>query len=87
MSLLFVFLTFILIIAVVVVGGVVVNYTGGSRDRRAVREAEAEASENKARLNIAMRGLRAIANGSGAPVLDASDTLDQIERTYTKELN
>jgi len=38
-------------------------------------------------LAIAERGLRAIANGSGAPVLEAQDTLDQINSNYIKELN
>lgn len=71
--------------AFVVVGSVL---SPAARDHRAeVREAKGEALAAKTREKIATRALRAIANGAGAPVLEAQDALDAIESTYTKELN
>lgn len=66
----------------------VVTYAGGADKRAELREAKAEAALERSRTKIAVKGLRAIANGAGAPVLEAQDALDKIDLTYeTKELN
>lgn len=59
-----------------------------ARDSRTeLREARAETLAVKQREKIATKALRAIANGAGNPILEATDALDNIESTYTKELN
>lgn len=57
-------------------------------NRAARREDAAEIAAVRAREKIATKALRAIANGAGNPILEATDALDNIEGTYTtKELN
>jgi len=84
---------FLLIILVVVVLAVVavsvVSYMGsGAPDtRRKIREANNIALAAKSREKIAVTALRSIANGAGRPDLEAQLALDNIDQTYTKELN
>lgn len=84
---------FFLIIAVVVILAVVAvtvaaNYDPNARyERTQLREAEDSARILRERNSIATKALRSIANGAGNPILEASDALDRLESTYTKELN
>ena len=57
------------------------------RDREDRVEAERALTISRERERIATKALRAIANGAGNPIFEASDALEQIEGTYTKELN
>lgn len=84
-------LTVLIIIGCIVVLALalpaVVAFASGSGSRKELREARHERDQAERRANMAVKGLRAIANGAGNPILEASDTLDRIESTYPKELN
>lgn len=82
---LFLLLIFGLVVLAVAVPSVVA-YAGNGDKREALRTARAERDTAKARERIATKALRSIANGAGAPVLEAQDALEQIEHTYTKEI-
>lgn len=81
----------LIIIAVALVLGVVAMvgyFSDPSRDNRAeVREVKQKLVLSRERERVATKALREIANGAGAPVLEASDALDRIEALETKELN
>lgn len=82
---------FLLIIAVLCVLAVILpalfHYIGNGDSRKDIREAKAEALSAKQREKIATKALRAILNGAGNPVYEAQIALDEIDETYTKELN
>lgn len=84
-------LLLILLVGFLALGGLAVVGSFLSPDARSkreeLREARVEAAQAKAREKIATKALRAIANGAGNPILEATDALDNIENTYTKELN
>lgn len=84
----------IIVIAVAIFGGIALaGYLGGSGRAEARREREDRIQAERAltisreRERIGSKALRAIANGAGNPIFEASDALEQIEGTYTKELN
>lgn len=83
------FLVILLVAGVVIAGISVVGYlSSGAGDNRAeLREARQLALNAKTREKIAVKALRAIANGSGNPTMEASIALDEIEASYQKELN
>lgn len=85
-------LFFLVIVGLVALSFVAVvvapSFSAESRGARAqVREARLDAAAAEERASIATKALRRIANGAGNPILEASDALDSLERTYTKELN
>jgi hypothetical protein len=77
------------LVVLAVMGGIglAANYWSG-RDDRAVRKARNSDIKNLTlRYNVALKGLRAIANGAGNPPLEAQSTLDDIESLHIKELS
>jgi hypothetical protein len=80
---------FLIIVVIVALIFGVIFFLGFNSDtnRVKVRELSKDLTESERRERIATKALRAIANGAGQPVFEATDALDQIERTYTKELN
>jgi hypothetical protein len=84
------FFLFLIVVGALIFAAVVVAplLSAESRaTRREVREARQEAVCAEQRASIATKALRRIANGAGNPILEASEALDQLESTYTKELN
>ena len=65
------------VIGVVVLG---VKFVQNAAPRRALRE-------TKRREAIGTAALRSIANGAASPALEAQIALDDIERSYYKELS
>lgn len=59
-----------------------------ARDERAAKKARAaDLTAARQRERIATQALRRIANGAGAPLVEAEEALFQIEKTYdTKEI-
>lgn len=83
-----VFVFFVVLIAGLFVAYLAVqHYTSGSGDRRTVKQARADANAERKRSEIAQKALREIAAGNAAPVLIASNALDEVHNTYGNELN
>lgn len=81
---------FLLLIAavfgLVLVGSIVVPALSSGRGGE-VRELKKKLVYERANNKIAVTALRAIANGSAQPILEAGIALDEIENNETKELS
>ena len=86
-------MAFFLIVCVIVAALVLASIavvaffnSGAQRAKVETNQARNELLDERERLDIALNGLREIAAGSEMPVIVAGDTLNEVNRSYRKEI-